>query len=123
MVGSLPIWAEITFSITSFCDFYVDHHGATQGLIELIVILVLAKVGAYIFELLKQPSVLGELCIGILLGNLAFITGGRIEIFNFFRTDEFIHLFSEIGVIILLFEIGLQSNIRELLKVGGPALR
>ena len=95
----------------------------SKVLFELIVILVLAKVGAYIFELLKQPSVLGELCIGILLGNLAFITGGRIEIFNFFRTDEFIHLFSEIGVIILLFEIGLQSNIRELLKVGGPALR
>ena len=92
-------------------------------LLELMIILMAAKVGAYLFERIGQPAVLGELLVGIILGNVAFFTNGYIEWFTFFRTDEFIHIFSEIGVIVLLFEIGLQSDISELLKVGWPSTR
>ena len=92
-------------------------------LFELMVILIAAKLGAFLFERIGQPPVLGELVVGIILGNMAFFTNGAVQWFTFFRTDEFIHIFSELGVIILLFEIGLQSDISELLKVGFPAAR
>jgi len=99
------------------------HFDIAKVLFEILIILSFAKVGAYLFERIKQPPVLGELVVGIIIGNIAWMTGGAFDVFIFFRTDEFIHILSEIGVIILLFEIGLQSEIGEMLKCGWPSAR
>ncbi len=85
-----------------------------EVMLKLIVILVAAKLAGYIFDLIKQPRVLGELLAGVLLGPslFGFITGH----------EEILLFLSEVGVIILLFLVGLESNIHELLKSGKSAL-
>lgn len=96
-----------------------EHGGASMFLFEIVTILIAAKIGGEIFERLSQPAVLGELIFGVALGNLNLLG------FNFmqgFKTDEALILAAEIGVILLLFEVGLESNIDELMAVGGSAM-
>jgi Kef-type K+ transport system membrane component KefB len=84
----------------------------------LAVILVAAKIAAEVFERLGQPAVLGELVAGILLGASALrvIPTGSADVL----TPVF-HLLAEIGVVVLLFEIGLATDVRALLRVGPAA--
>ena len=76
-------------------------------LIGVAVILAAAKIGGEIFERLKQPGVLGELCAGVVIGNLVLFgfTGAEP-----LKTNETIAALAELGVIILLFEVGLESD-------------
>jgi Kef-type K+ transport system membrane component KefB len=72
-----------------------------------------------LLEKIKQPAVLGELLIGVALGNLTLL---GISSFEPIRSDKVLQFFSELGVIILLFQIGLESNITQMSKVGARAL-
>ncbi len=83
------------------------------------VMLIAAKLGGELFERLKQPAVLGELFIGIIIGNLA-LTG--LTAAEPLKANEIISALAEIGVIILLFEVGLESNLSEMLEVGWSSL-
>jgi Kef-type K+ transport system membrane component KefB len=89
------------------------------ALVGIAVLLMIAKLGGEFFERIKQPAVLGELVGGIIVGNLALI--GLIE-FEPLKTNAVIGALAEIGVIILLFEVGLESNVREMLEVGWSSL-
>mgnify|MGYP005845986915 CR=1 FL=1 len=92
-----------------------DHYVLLFG---LATILVAAKV-FHIIERVKQPPVLGELTAGIVLGNLVlFGFNGMIPVFS----NETIKFLAELGVIVLLFQIGLESNVKELTKVGVTSL-
>lgn len=104
------------------------HGGGDEGghggpvlpvLLELIVILLAAKLGGDLFERVKAPAVLGELVMGMVIGNLHLI---GIDVFQSFMQDETLFLIfqvlAEIGVIILLFEVGLESTVREMMQVG-----
>lgn len=93
-------------------------HGPVYTLLWMGVILIFALIGRLI-EKLGQPSVLGELMIGVVLGNLTLI---GINIFEPIKSDIFIKFLSELGVIILLFQVGLESNIEKMKKVGSRAL-
>jgi len=88
-------------------------------LLGLVLILVGAKLGGAVFEKIGQPAVLGEILFGILLGNLGLVGCYGLE---FVRHNPAIHALSELGVIILLFEVGLESNIHEMRRVGGSSL-
>jgi len=79
-------------------------------LFALIAILVSGKLLGELAERLGQPAVLGELLAGVLLGG-SFL--GVVD-----PETEVIHLLAEVGVILLLFEIGLETDLRRLLKVG-----
>jgi Na+:H+ antiporter len=94
-------------------------HGFDLILIGLAVMLVVAKLGGELFERLKQPAVLGELIGGILLGNLILFGFSGAEPL---KTDSVIAAIAEIGVIILLFEVGLESDLKEMLEVGWSSL-
>ncbi len=83
----------------------------------MAVLLVAAKVASLV-ERFGQPSVLGELVIGVILGNL-FLLG--IPYFEYPKTDSIISFLAELGVVILLFQIGLESNIKKMMKVGARA--
>jgi Kef-type K+ transport system membrane component KefB len=85
----------------------------------IAVLLVIAKLGGEFFERVKQPAVLGELIGGIIVGNLA-LTG--FMGFEPFKSNAVIGALAEIGVIILLFEVGLESNVGEMLEVGWSSL-
>jgi Kef-type K+ transport system membrane component KefB len=88
-------------------------------LIGLVVILLAAKIGGEVFERLGQPPVLGELVFGILLGNLALLGFGGLE---FLQSSPGLEILAQLGVILLLFQVGLESNVGEMLSVGWSSL-
>lgn len=90
-----------------------------QVLLALAIILLAAKLGGDLMIRLKQPEVLGELIIGIILGNLALL---NIHVFDFLRQDTVLEILSELGVVLLLFEVGLHTTIPDMLKVGVSSL-
>jgi len=83
--------------------------------IGLALILLAAKLGGDLAARLGQPPVLGELVVGIVLGNLSLLGFGGIE---FLKTDPSIDMLARLGVLILLFEVGLESTVAQMLKVG-----
>jgi Kef-type K+ transport system membrane component KefB len=88
-------------------------------LIGLGVMLILAKLGGEFFERIGQPAVLGELIAGIVIGNLVLLGFTAAEPL---KTNEVVLGIAEIGVIILLFEVGLESDLREMMEVGWSSL-
>ncbi|MEA2174553.1 MAG: hypothetical protein QOD00_2145 [Blastocatellia bacterium] len=89
------------------------------ALVGLALILIIAKLCGAFFEKLGQPAVLGELVGGMLVGNLALAGFNGLE---FLKSSDVIAAFAELGVIILLFEVGLESNLGEMLEVGWSSL-
>jgi Kef-type K+ transport system membrane component KefB len=112
-------------------------------LLSLAIIYVTSKAGGEIFNKLGFPPVLGELVGGVIIG----VSGLKLLVFpgeltnaadsylikileltaglepsraiaTFTTQGEVIEVLSELGVIILLFEIGIESNLRDLMKVG-----
>jgi Kef-type K+ transport system membrane component KefB len=97
-----------------------ESHGLDPAvLIGVAIMLVLAKAGGEIFERAGQPAVLGELCAGIVLGNLVLFGFNWAEPL---KTNETIAALAEFGVIILLFEVGLDSDLKEMVEVGWSSL-
>jgi Kef-type K+ transport system membrane component KefB len=88
-------------------------------LLYLVLILLSAKLMGHLGVLLGQPSVLGELCAGILLGNLGLL---GFQGFEGIASDPFVDILARIGVVVLLFEVGLESTIRDILGVGLSSL-
>jgi Kef-type K+ transport system membrane component KefB len=84
-------------------------------LLSLALMLLVAKLGGELFTKLRQPAVLGELIGGILLGSLSLFGVAWVERL---RADAIVGALAEIGVIILLFEVGLESNLGEMRAVG-----
>jgi Kef-type K+ transport system membrane component KefB len=80
--------------------------------LHLLIILLAARFCAELAAFIRIPSVVGELLAGILLGPTAF---GWLE------PDPVIRMLAEIGIILLLFEAGLETDVRQLVKVGGKA--
>lgn len=93
-------------------------HGFLNFMLALMLIIAAAKAGGYISTRFKQPAVLGELLVGIILGPTL------INIFHLdpFAQDELlheaIHYLAELGVIFLMMLAGLELNLSELLKAG-----
>ncbi len=83
--------------------------------VALAVILAGAKLGGHVAVRLKQPAVLGELVVGVLLGNLDLV---GLTWFRALTGDVTIGILAQIGVLILLFEVGLESTVRDMMKVG-----
>ncbi len=81
-------------------------------LLSLLIILVVAKLFAEIFERLGQPAVVGEILAGIIIGP---------SVLALVKPTDIISTFAEIGVIFLLFTVGLETKPQAILKVGGRA--
>ncbi len=114
----------------------------TPVLVAIVLILFLAKVGGDLFERLGMPAVLGELTVGIVLGNTAVFNpyfqvpevpkhvdremAERIEHAEpedvFYQPGAIVRILAEIGVVLLLFEVGLESTVHEMLSVGVSSL-
>ena len=89
-------------------------------LAALAFVLVGAKLLGALAERVGQPAVLGELVFGILLGNLALFGGPSLATL---QASETFAILAELGAILLLFEVGLESTPRDMLAVGIPATR
>ena len=88
-------------------------------LLALAAILAAAKLGGDLATRAGQPAVLGELLAGVLLGNLGLVGVSWAESF---KTNVTLDTLAQLGVIILLFEVGLESTVRDMLKVGLTSL-
>ncbi|MBN1612704.1 MAG: cation:proton antiporter [Polyangiaceae bacterium] len=87
--------------------------------LALVLILVVAKLGGHLAVRLGQPAVLGELLGGVLLGALSLLGISSVE---WIRTDASVDMLSRLGVLVLLFEVGLESTVGQMLKVGVSSL-
>jgi CPA2 family monovalent cation:H+ antiporter-2 len=81
---------------------------------DLALILVSAGIITLIFKWLKQPLVLGYIVAGIL-------AGPHIDIFPTITDSANINIWAEIGVVFLLFALGLEFSFKKLMNVGGTA--
>ena len=94
----------------------VAHGDPIAGVIlSLAIILTVAKVGGHLAAKLGQPPVLGELLAGVVLGNLSLAGLGY---FDYLKTDASVDMLARLGVILLLFQVGLESTVSQMLKVG-----
>jgi Kef-type K+ transport system membrane component KefB len=91
----------------------MEHLSISQFLGMLVVMLIVAKVGGLLLQRIGQPAVLGELMGGIVIGRSVL---GLVN-----PENETIHLLSELGVVILLFAIGLETDLGQLLRVGATS--
>lgn len=89
-----------------------------QTFLWIVFALLAARLGG-IVEKFGQPAVLGELIAGALIGNMILI---NISWFEGMKSNEYLHFLAELGVVILLFQVGLESNVQEMKKVGMRAL-
>jgi Kef-type K+ transport system membrane component KefB len=103
-----------------------QHDGAGDAgsvLVRLFVVfgimLVAGKFSGELFERIGQPAVLGELIAGILLGSSVL---GIIPTSPDDPLTEVITIFAEIGVVVLLFEIGLETDLKQMFRVGAGAI-
>ncbi len=85
----------------------------SQVLLDLAIILIVAKVAAEVSDRLAIPAVIGEILAGVLIGN---------SVLGLVNTNEILYVLSEFGVIILLLQVGLETDVFELKNVGRASL-
>nr|WP_260524738.1 cation:proton antiporter [Pseudomonas sp. MWU16-30317] len=98
---------------------FPGHHGglsvhAISFIQDLAVIMLVAGVVTIIFHRLKQPVVLGYIVAG-------FIVGPHTPPFSLIHDEDTIKTLAELGVIFLMFSLGLEFSLRKLFKVGATA--
>jgi Kef-type K+ transport system membrane component KefB len=86
---------------------------AAQIPLAMLLVFAAAKLLAEIFERLGQPGIVGEILAGVLIGP---------QVLGWLTPSEFLRTLSDLGVMFLLFRVGLEVKASELMKVGGTAL-
>src|SRR5207253_9272418 len=99
--------------------------GSAQGdpvaglVLSLALILLVAKLGGDLAARIGHPAVLGELLGGILLGNVPLFGHSLLDRL---KSDPSVDMLGRIGALILLFEVGLESTVTQMLRVGMSSL-
>src|SRR5437762_10867615 len=81
---------------------------------DLAVVMIVAGLVTVVFHRFKQPVVLGYIIAGVIIGP-------HTPPFPLIHDDETIRTLSELGVILLMFSLGLEFSLKKLQKVGGTA--
>ncbi|MGA9334681.1 MAG: cation:proton antiporter [Rudaea sp.] len=88
------------------------HGGAV--LLSLFIVFVAAQIGAEIAQRLKLPGVVGEIAAGCVVGP---------SLLGWVQPAEALDVLAEIGVVLLLFSVGLETRLGEMKRVGRSALQ
>lgn len=103
-------------------DLYAAAAAEGSDLVRMFVLfaimLLVGKFAGELFDRIRQPAVLGELLAGVVLGGsvLGILPTGPED-----PLREVVRVFAEIGVVVLLFEIGLETDLKQLFRVGTAA--
>jgi len=81
--------------------------------LSMLIVFGSAKLLAALFERFGQPGIVGQIVAGVLIGP---------HVLNWIQPNELLHALAELGVIFLLFRVGLEVKSSELFQVGGTAL-
>src|SRR4051794_21963746 len=92
---------------------YLAATPTTQLPLAMLVVFASAKLLSEIFERLGQPGIVGEILAGVLIGP---------RVLGWMAPSEFLTVLSDLGVMFLLFRVGLEVKSSEMMKVGGRAL-
>jgi Kef-type K+ transport system membrane component KefB len=84
----------------------------TAILLEVFIIFIGAQIGGELARLIRLPSVVGEIIVGCLLGP---------SVLGWVMPSEPLEVLSEIGVVLLLFSVGLENRVADLKQIGGSA--
>lgn len=94
-------------------DLPIAASSTGEVLTDLFVVLLAAKLGDEVFKRIGQPAIIGEILGGVLIGPSVF---GLVEV------GEVIEVFAELGVVFLLFWVGLETRLSEMRAVGSTAV-
>lgn len=97
---------------TGFHAFFLATADHGKILLALFIVLLAAKLAAELFERIRQPAVVGEILAGIIIGP---------SVLNLVQSTDALEALAEIGVIFLLFTVGLETRPSDIFKVGGTA--
>jgi Kef-type K+ transport system membrane component KefB len=111
------LWPLMGLAVLLLCGAE-GHAEFGAALLSLALILTFAKAGGDLAVRLGQPSVLGELGAGVLLGNIDLLGLTGLSTLG---TEPFVQHLAELGVVLLLFEVGLESTVAQMAKVGPSA--
>jgi Kef-type K+ transport system membrane component KefB len=95
------------------------HHSTVSDLLLYLIVTLVAAILAISINKLKQPAVLGQILVGSFI---AVLTHYNISFFKQLTTNHTLEFFAQLGSIFLLFEIGLESDIKEIKKSGTQAI-
>lgn len=87
--------------------------GVADVLLDLFLVLLAAKLGDELFKRLGQPALVGEILAGVLIGP---------SLLGIVEPGEVLEVFAELGVVFLLFWVGLETRLSELREVGRVAV-
>ena len=87
-----------------------------EKFLEIAIILLAAKIGAEIMRRIGQPAVIGELVAGIIIGYYA------LGLLPHGESGDVISTLAEVGIVLLLFEVGLETNLKEFIELGKTSL-
>ncbi len=87
-----------------------------EKLLEIAIILLAAKIGAELMRRISQPAVIGELIAGIVIGYYG------LGLLPHIQSGDVISTLAEVGIILLLFEVGLETNLKEFIELGKTSL-
>jgi Kef-type K+ transport system membrane component KefB len=107
-VTVLPVFAAVAH----------DSDAVPTVLLALAFMIVAAKLAGELVERIGQPAVLGELLVGVLAGNAVLFGGPDV---GSLATSETLTVMAELGAVLLLFHVGLESTPREMMAVGARA--
>jgi Kef-type K+ transport system membrane component KefB len=85
----------------------------SHELFDIGIVFICAQIASYICTILRQPSVVGQILVGCLIGPFGFAL---------LKSTVSVHALSELGAVLLLFSVGLETRINEMWRVGRSAL-
>ncbi|MDD2779634.1 MAG: cation:proton antiporter, partial [Candidatus Methanomethylophilaceae archaeon] len=93
--------------------------------LTIVLVLFLAKISSVVFEKFGIPGLVGEILIGIVIANLVIGDWSFMKVLDLEDTtsinSQFFFVLAEMGVIFLLFSVGLEMRVCDLMKVGRTA--
>ena len=88
--------------------------GTSEILFDLFLVLLAAKIGDEVFKRLGQPAIVGEILAGVAIGP---------SLLGIVEPGEVLEVFAELGVIFLLFWVGLETRVSEMRRSAAPRSR
>ena len=85
----------------------------TEVFLGLLIVFVAAQIGAEIAQRLKLPAVVGEIAAGCIVGS---------SVLGWVKVNEPLEVLAEIGAVLLLFSVGLETRVGDLKKLSASLL-